>query len=496
VGNQDQVNPIKEDKSFLGHPKVMGVTTFMAFAHAFGNYAMTAILIYYLYETAANGGLGFSQTNAAQLVNVYNSLSFMAGIVGGYIADRFLGIRKALYIGYGIKTIGFFLLAIPGGGVPLYLISQFMLLLASASMGTSLYAMAGLLYTKEDNRRDAGFSLMYIFNNVGAVAPIISGTIASFLNYNAGFLSAAIVQGLGLLMYALSANKVFGDLGKAPSDPVGSEEKRAKLLKMGLGLLAVLVIIAILFYAGVLTATSFSNAVSTISIFIPLAYLAIIITSFKTSKKEAIQVRGFLWIFICNCFAMLIWYQSTSILAIYAAERVNLTIFGFSFTPAAFQTVPAVLAVFFGSFASGLWQKLGERQPVTPLKFGVGTIFWGAGPLFMVIPLLLFGPEIKVSPLWLVFFYCLIIWGEAMTSPVGMASATMVAPKAFTAQMVTVWQLSQSTGAGLSAIAANFYKPGHEAAYFTVIGLITAAVGILLCLFHKKINRQMEFGIN
>lgn len=487
---------IKNDTAFLGQPKGMAVTSFMAFAHAFGNYAMTAILIYYLYETAANGGLGFSQTNAAQLVNVYNSLSFMAGIVGGYIADRFLGIRKALYLGYGIKTIGFFLLAIPGGGVPLYLLSQFMLLMASASMGTSLYAMAGLLYSKQDKRRDTGFSFMYIFNNVGAVAPIISGTIASILNYNAGFLAAAVVQGLGLLMYVLSANKVFGDLGKKPSDPIAPKEKTAKLLKMGWVLVVALAIIGLLFYLGILTATSFSNAVSTVSIFIPLAYLAVIISSKKTTQRESVQVRGFLWIFICNCFAMLVWYQSTSILAIYAAERVDLNIFGFSFTPAAFQTVPAVLAVIFGSLSSSLWQKMGDRQPVTPLKGGIGTVFFGLAPLFMVIPFLLFEPDVKVSPLWLIVFYCLMIWGEALTSPIGMASASMVAPKAFTAQMVTVWQLSQSTGAGLSALASNFYKAGHESSYFAVIGSITAAVGLLLCIFHKKVNRQMEKGIN
>ena len=129
-----------QDKRFFGHPKGLGVTSTVILSQAFGNYGMSAILIYYLYTAVAQGGLGFSQTNAAQFVNVYSSLSFMAGILGGYMADRFLGIRKALGIGYLVKTVGYLLLAIPGGGTALYLASQFLLLVAGMCMGNSLNA--------------------------------------------------------------------------------------------------------------------------------------------------------------------------------------------------------------------------------------------------------------------------------------------------------------------------------------------------------------------
>ena len=482
----------RDDKRFIGHPHGLGITSTMVLAQAFGNYGMSAILIYYLYSAVADGGLGFSETNAAQFVNVYSSLSFMAGIIGGYMADRFLGVRKAMSIGYLVKTIGYLLLAIPGGGTIFYLASQAVLLVAGICMGNSLYALCGKMYEKGDDRRDGGFSIMYIMNNVGAIAPIITGTIAQIWNYHMGFLFAAVIQGLGWIIYMATQNAVFGDAGKAPDDPVPGEEKTKFMVKIFGGLLVFVAVVGGLFAGKIITPTIFCNAVSSISIVIPLIYLFVIYTSKKTSREEATRIIPFVFIFVANCFNMMIWNQSTSILAIYTAERVNMNFFGYELTPAAFQTVPAVYAVLFGSLAGALWTKLKNRQPSTPAKFGIGTAFWALGPLFMVIPFMLYPADVKVSPMWLMIFYALIIWGEAMTSPVGMAASTKVAPVAFTAQMVTVWQLSQSTGSGLSAIAANFYKPGHETGYFLFIGGVTLAVGLVLCVLQKKLAKMME----
>lgn len=493
--NEDILTVPKEkekEKSFMGHPKGLAITSYMALASAFGNYGMSSILIYYLYKTVSQGGLGLTQGNAAQLVGIYSSLSFMAGIVGGYVADRLLGIRKSLFIGTFVRTIGFLLLAVPNGGLPFYALSQLMLLLAASCMGTSLYALAGELYDKKDTRRDAGFSIMYIMNNVGAIAPMISGFLALHFNYHMGFLFAAIIQASGFILYMFTADKIFGPIGTKPSDPMPKQQQHMTIIKLVSGGLILVALIGILFLKKIITPTSFSNSVSMISVFIPLLYLVVIIKSSKTTQEEAEKVKAFIWIFVSNCFNMMIWFQSTSILAIYAEERVNLTIFGHQFSAASFQTVPAILAVTFGTIASSVWSKMGNKQPSVPFKFGMGTTFYGISALFMVIPFLLYPATAKASPLWLVGFYIIIIAGEALTAPVGMASATMVAPKAFTAQMVTVWQLSQSTGAGLSSLAVNFYKEGSEAQYFTGIGAITAIVGLVLWFAHKKVNQQMS----
>ncbi|MCI1969215.1 peptide MFS transporter [Clostridium luticellarii] len=483
----------KNDKRFLGQPKGMLTTSFMALAQAFGNYGMTAILIYYLYEAATTGGLGFSKTEAAQFVNVYNSLTFMCGVVGAYMADRLLGVRKAISIGYAVRTVGYLLLAVPMGGAGFYFASQLLLLVSSACMGTSLYALAGKLYSKDDTRRDAGFTIMYVVNNVGAVAPVITGTVALVLNYNVGFLVAAAVQGAGWVVYVLTQNALFGDAGIAPDDPPKEENGVQKMLfKLIILMLIVVAVIVALLGTGAVSPAAFCNAVSVISIFLPLVYLGYIYKSKKTTRAEAKRLIPFLFIFIGNCFNLMVWNQSTTILAIYAAERVNMNFFGFTLTPAAFQTVPAVYAIIFGTLANMLWTKMGTKQPNTALKAGIGTVLWALGPLFMILPFVLYTADVKVSPLWLMGFYFIVIWGEALTNPVGMSASTKVAPLAFSAQMVTIWELSKSTGAGLSALVVNFYHEGSETPYFLIIGAVTLLVGLVIWIFNKKLSNMME----
>lgn len=484
----------REDKRFLGHPMGLGTISFMTLCQGFANYGMSAILIYYLYADMAAGGLGFSQANAAQFISLYSTLSFLCGILGSYMADRFIGIRKAIRIGFFIKTLGYVLLVVPTGGIPLYLGSQFLLLMSGAAMGNSLDALTGKLYEKGDTRRDSGYSILYIMNNVGAIAPVITGTIAQILGYHIEFLFAAILQALGFLIYLLTEKKLYGNVGTEPDDQVSQEEKRKLIFKLVSGLGILVLLILTLFYTGIFTPTSFANTVSTIAIFIPIVYLVYIGKSKKITKEDRIKLKMFFVLFLCNNLAMMVWNQSTGILAVYAAERVNLNIFGIELTPAAFQTVPAVYAVILGIAVSALWIRLGKKQPDTPLKFGIGTVLWGAGPLFMIIPFVMFTKETKVSPLWLLIFYLFIIAGEAITSPTGPSCTAAIAPKAFTVQMFTIWKLSQSTGAGLSTLAVNFYKEGAEAGYFLGIGLITCIVGMAVCFSHKAISVKMLMG--
>lgn len=487
-----QTTSYRNDRRFLGHPLGLGTISGMTLCQGFANYGMSSVLIYFLYATAAEGGLGFSKANAAQFISLYSTLSFLCGILGSYLADRLMGIRKAIRIGYFIKTLGYALLAIPGGGVVMYLGSQFLLLMSAVSMGSSLDALTGKLYEKGDDRRDGGYSILYIMNNVGAVAPVITGTIAQMMGYRVGFLFAAVLQGIGFVLYILTEKKLFGDTGMTPDDEAPADETKKLIGRLTAGIAVLAVVVAIIFKVGVFTPTSFANTVSTIAIFIPIIYLIFIAKSDKTTAQDGKKLKMFFALFLCNSLAMMVWNQSTGILAVYADERVNLNFFGFQLTPAAFQTVPAVYAVVLGIIVSTLWLKLGKRQPDAPMKFGLGTMLWGAGPMFMIIPFLLFSPSEKVSPMWLLIFYLFIILGEAITSPTGPSCTVAIAPRAFTVQMFTIWKLSQSTGAGLSTLAVNFYKEGSEAAYFLGIGLVTCLIGLAVCIMHKKIASEMQ----
>lgn len=481
---------LRKQTNFLGHPKGIGILSFMQLCNSYANYGMSAVLIYYLYK-AVPEGLGLSQTNAAQLISLYSACSMVMGVIGSYMADRVIGPRRALRYNRIIQAIAYAVLAIPGLGLVGYTISQCLLLVANMCAGRSLEALVGKFYEKSDSRRDGAFTITYVISNIGAAAPVISGMVALAAGYHGAFALCAVFAALGALSFIFTENKFFGTIGAEPDVPVEDTQKKKFLTRLTIAVVLAIVIFGGLLGTGTISISTFANTVSTAAIFVPVIYFIVILRSSKTAPEERRHVLWLIPAFICNCVSLMVWYQGTSILAIYADVRVNRVLFGIEITPAAFQTIPAILAIFFGSTVLGLWNKMGKKQPLSSTKEGLGTIFWGCGPLLMVIPYLLYPADVKVSPLWLIGFYVLIILGEALNSPVGYSCASLVAPKAFAAQMVTVWSLSQSTGAALSSLVVNFYHEGSEATFFLAIGTVTCIVGALAIVFRKKIATGM-----
>lgn len=481
---------LRAQKSFLGHPKGVGTLSLMQMCLSYSNYGMQAILIYYLYA-AKPAGLGFTEANAAQLVSLYSTGVLLFGIIGSYVADRILGNRKALILARSIQALGYICLALPFGGVVGYVAAMCFLMCSSMICGRSQDALLGKMYEKTDSRRDGAFTISYVISNIGAAAPVISGAIALATGYYVAFLVCAAFSLLGVAAYLVTEKKFFGTIGIEPDDPLPAEKKKSFIVKLAVIVVAAIAVLAVLFATGVLTISVFSNTVSTIAIFIPIAYFILIVASPKTTKEEKHRVLFLIPAFVCNCFAMLVWTQSTSILAIFTEQRVNRMIFGKEIAAASFQTIPAVLGVIWGAVVSAFWGALGKKQPLAPTKIGLGTILWGCGPLLMTLPFMLYSADQMVSPVWIIVFYIIIILGEAFTSPVGYSCASIVAPQAFATQMITVWSMSQSTGAALNTLAVNFYKEGSEVPFFLVIGIATCVVGLIVFLFRKKIADGM-----
>lgn len=476
------------DTRFLGHPKGVGKTSIMQAMSAFSSYGMTAILVYYLYATVSDGGLGFDKGLAAQLTSVYSAMATIAGVIGAYVADRFLGVRKAILIGFVLKTIGYFMLAIPNGGIIFYIANQCLLIMAAAFSGMSLYALVGKMYSPTEARRDGAFTLMYVMNNIGVISPMITGALAVRHLYYVGFGISGVASLIGLLIYIFS-QKDFGDEGLLPDDPVAPELKNKMLCLTFGSLIGIMGIVVFLLSKGTLTPKGFVTFVSTISIFAPFGYLLFIGTSKKATHKEKRKLWPFLALFICNCFILMIWGQAQSILLVFAQEKVNNSLLGISFAPSAWITISSFFSIVFGTLAGSIFTKLGDRQPSTATKFGFGTIFFGLSSMFLAIPIISNRGDNKILGVWLLMFFIILIFGEAISSPVGFGFATAVAPKAFTAQMVTIWQLGLATGSGVASLSINFYRPGHEASFFMFSGLITVVVGACLVLFRKPIMK-------
>lgn len=481
----------KKERTFLGHPIGMSVLTLMQFCKGFANYGVSTILIYYLYKSN-EGGLNFTSSEAAQLTTVYTTLTILAGLLGGYLADRFFGLQRALFWGNLFLFIGWSLLVIPGGGVPLYFASMVFLLIGFSCMGGSQNALVGRLYGQEDPKRDSAFSMLYVASNIGSISPVITGAVAMALNYHAGFALSAAVQAVSFIAYALLHKKLFGEIGREPTDPFPPAQKKKDMTILVSSLVVLLSVIIILFVTHVLDATKFSNVVSIISVIIPFVYIIYIVRSKKTNHRERVRMGAFTIFFIGVALTGMIYYLSASVLAIYAEKSVNTVLFGWHFSPASFSTVSSIFAVLFGTLFSWMWTTLGSHQPSTSVKFSGGIIFYALGPLFMAIPLSMLTSGGKQSPLWLIGFYAIITFGEAIVSPLGGAVSSKLSPRAFLAQVVTVWQLVNSMGSGMATLSINFYKKGHESSFFIVIGVATFLVGIVIYLLRGRLNKMLE----
>lgn len=484
-----QIAQLRSQKSFFGHPKAIGTLSFMQLCNSFANYGMSAILVYYLYA-AAPEGLGFTQENAAQLVSLYSAVSILTGIIGSYVADRVLGPRKALGLARSVHAVAYLCLAIPFFGVYGYVASQALLCLGTMLSGRSLEALTGKMYEKEDKRRDGAFAISYVISNIGAAAPAISGTVALMTGYNVAFAMCAVFAVLGVVSYYATEKKFFGPIGQEPDDPLSPEKKKSFMVKFVVAVVAAVVVMAVLFTTGILTINVFANFMSTAAIFIPVIYLIYIIKSPKTEKEESKHVLYLIpmYVTVLQC-----WYGHSPPPFWRSMQNRELTEICLALKSHQQRSRLCrqfwQLSLVSSSPHSG--QNLAKKQPSAPTKIGIGTIFWGCGPLFMIIPFVLYAADVKVSPMWLVMFYVLIIFGEAITNAVGYSSASLVAPKAFTTQMMTVWSMSQSTGAALSTLAVNFYHEGSEATYFLMIGGITCLIGLLVMIFAKKIEKGM-----
>ena len=241
----------------------------------------------------------------------------------------------------------------------------------------------------------------------------------------------------------------------------------------------------------IITIKQFANTVSSVAVFLPAIYLVYVISSPKTKPEEKRRVLFIIPIFIAYCFTNLVSYQGNTVLSIYAETSVNMNFFGKEITPASFVTLQSIFSILFGSLITGLWAKLGKKQPTTPGKMGIGTLCYGISILIMVLPFQIYAPGEKASPLWLISFYAVYTVGEAICWSAGTSAATIVAPAAFATQMLTIWSMGQSTGASLSALAANFYKEGSESMYFLIIGVAVVAAAVIILALQKPLAHGM-----
>ena len=451
----------------------------------FSFYGMQGLLAYYIYYSATDGGLGMSEAVATSIVGAYGGLVYLSSVLGGWVADRILGSEKTVITSAAVVMIGHLALSLLPGGLGLG-IGLVCIAVGSGSLKVTTSATLGDLYDLKDNRRDAAFSIYYMGVNIGGlIGPLLTSAVWGWKGFHWGFGLAAVLMAIGLVQYMLMRRHTVTEESSKPTNPLSRREATRWSL---IGALGVLIIIGATML-GILTAENLSDVVVIVTLIAAVVLFIVIGTSKRITATERSRVISFIPLFIGSAVFWSLFQQQFTVLAIYADQRLDRTILGVELPPSVVQSINPAFIIIFAAVFAAMWTKLGDRQPVTPVKFAIGTVVMGIA-FFIFIPLAGGGAN-SVPFIVMVLVYFLFTMAELCLSPVGQSLATKLAPQAFHSQMVALFFLSVALGTAASGSLAGFYSTDNEVPYFLTIGAVSIVVGILLFAFRKPIVKLM-----
>jgi POT family proton-dependent oligopeptide transporter len=490
--NRQKIVASVPQKGFFGHPKGLFTLFTTEFWERFSYYGMKAILVYYMYYSVSKGGLGIDQQTAIAIASVYGSLVYMSGIIGGWVSDRIIGPSRSVLYGGVLIMFGHISLAVPGS-MTMFFVSMVLIVLGTGLLKPNISTMLGEMYDIKDARRDAGFSIFYMGVNLGAfVAPLVVGTVGMSYNFHLGFGLAAIGMFLALVVYVITRKKNLGLAGTFVHNPLGQAEKKKVFTQFGITAVILIVLIVIAISKNMLTIQSFINLVGILGFLIPILYFSMMYRSPKTTSEERSRIIAYIPLFIASVMFWAIEEQGSTILANFADKRTQLNFAGMHINPSWFQSLNPLFIVVFAPIIGSLWVKMDRKQPTIPQKFGFGLLFAGLSFLVILVPAWIGGTHALVNPLWLVLSYFIVVIGELCLSPVGLSATTKLAPAAYSAQMMSLWFLSNAAAQALNAQIVKFYTPQTEMAYFGVIGVASIVLSFILFALSPKIQVFMK----
>ncbi|PCE15082.1 MFS transporter [Microbacterium sp. SZ1] len=473
------------DTRFFGQPWALVHIFGVEMWERFSFYGMQGILLIYLYFSVTEGGLGLSKAVAGGIVGAYGGSVYLATILGAWIADRMLGSERVLFLSAIVIVAGHVALALLPGflgvGVGLVLVA-----LGSGGLKANATSVVGTLYSADDVRRDAGFSLFYLGINLGAfLGPILTGILQSTLGFHYGFGLAAIGMTLGLVQYSFG-RKALPDEARRVPNPL----PRGRYPLVAVVAAAAVVVIAVLVLLGVIKADNLSTIVIIGTVIAAVAYFAVILGSRRIDATERSRVWAFLPLFITSVAFWSLYQQQFTVLTVYSDERLDRNLFGFEMPVSWVQSINPVFIIILSGIFAAIWTRLGKRQPSTPVKFAFGAMIMGAA--FLLFLFFANGSANSTPLLAIVGILLVFTIAELLISPVGLSVTTKLAPKVFHTQMVALFFLSVALGTAISGWLVRFYDPKNEVPYFSILGLIAIAVGAGLLLSVKPVLKLMK----
>src|SRR5688572_10174444 len=211
--------PYTSDRRFFGHPRGLSTLFFTEMWERFSYYGIRPLLVLFMTAALADGGFGFDRPTASAIVGIYAASVYLASLPGGWIADRWLGLRRTIYYGAVLISLGHFAIALSSVfSKPAFFAGLVLIVMGTGLLKPNISAIVGDLYPEGGARRDAGFSIFYMGINVGAlIAPLVTGYLGERVGWHWGFGAAGVGMLLGLITFRLRAQDTLGSIGNAPS---------------------------------------------------------------------------------------------------------------------------------------------------------------------------------------------------------------------------------------------------------------------------------------
>ena len=484
---------VRREPEFAGHPKGLYMLFFAEMWERFSYYGMRALLVFYLTEHWL-----FSDAKSNLIYGAYTSLVYITPVLGGYLADRYLGQRKAVLFGGILLAFGHCLMAVEGHGgqvdpaINIFWLALALIIVGSGFLKANISVIVGELYSLRDPRRDGAYTIFYMGINVGAGAgSILVGYLGQTVGWRYGFGLAGIGMVAGLLVFVLGKAALRGR-----GEPPEGSDLRTKIagvsrewLLYGIGIASVAVIWGLIQYQDVIMWFLILGGVAL------LAY--VLVAAFQLERDA--RDRIFAIIFLV-ALEPLFW-------GLYEQAGGSFNLYTDRFTargdvPASlFQAVNPIYIMIFAPILAWLWTALGRRglEPSTPFKFGLGLVQVGISYLAFVWGAQAAGPAL--TPVIFVFLlYLFQTTGELCLSPVGLSAMTRLAPRHMASLIMGAWfyataggeflagKIGEATGNGAGG---EMTKQGTLSVY-DEIGWIAVGVGVVVLVVAPLVKRLMH----
>jgi proton-dependent oligopeptide transporter, POT family len=477
---------IQKEPEFAGHPKGLYMLFFAEMWERFSYYGMRAILIFYLTQHWL-----FSDSKSSLVYGAYTSLVYITPVLGGYLADRYLGQRKAVLFGGILLAIGHSLMAVEGTGgqddptINVFWMALAFIIVGSGFLKANISVMVGQLYKMTDVRRDAAYTIFYMGINVGAALGTITvAYLGQTIGWGWGFGLAGIGMLLGLVVFVLG-KAALGGVGEAPK--ILSKSKEMTLYAIGLA--AVAVIWALVQYQDVIQGLLVVSGISL------LGY--VLYESFKLEKEPRERMFAILFLISLNPIFWGLFEQAGGSMNLFTDRFVDR-----GGVPAGiFQSINPIYIILLAPLFAGLWQWLGRKgkEPSAPAKFGLALVQMGLANLVLVWGAEAYGLA-AMTPVILVFmYYLLATTAELCLSPVGLSAMNRLAPKFLASLIMGAWFYMTAVGnfvAGKIGEATG----GHDGEMtkqglldvYELFGYISIGVAVVVLLLSPIVKRWMH----